>query len=210
LARVYEALAWLYSGGQIARLKQDQAHCFEPGSRILYAGVGPGDELASAVATGATITALDSSARMLVRARSRLQQPDSVRFLCEDVLSHEPVEPYDVVVANFFLNVFSMEDMPRVLARLAGYLSPGGTLLVGDFAPPGQSLVERWVQRAYYLPPLLLFHLLTQNAWHPLYDYEPAARQAGLVPIAHDKVRIFGFGPRWLSNQSFGKGHGTF
>lgn len=209
VAPFYDALGWLYTGGQIARLELSQARAFAPGSRVLYAGAGTGRELESALAAGARPTALDSSPGMLARARRRLGGAAAgVRFCCEDVLAHQPEQAYDSVVANFFLNVFSQSRMPRVLERLIGWLRPGGTLLIGDFAPPSARVLERTLQRAYYLPPLSLFWLTTGNAWHPLYDYRELAARRGLGLVREERVRVFRWGPRWLSSMTFQKqGH---
>ena len=207
VASVYDLLSWIYTGGQIARLKQHQATRFAPGERVLYAGVGTGEELLSALAVGASPTALDASPAMLERAQKRLgARAREVRFCCEDVFAHATADPYDTVVANFFLNVFAEPLLPRVTRRLAKLIRPGGSLLIGDFAPPVAGRVERALQRAYYWPPLGLFRLLTNNPWHPLYDYRPVVERLGLELVAHDRVPIFGIGPRWLSTLSFAKG----
>jgi len=206
VATVYDLLSWLYTGGQIARLKRQQATRLAPGARVLYAGVGTGEELASALDAGAVPTALDASSAMLERARARLgPRAREVRFRREDVFAHQVIEPYDTVVANFFLNVFAEEVLPRAVARLSELIRPGGTLLIGDFAPPVARPLEHALQHAYYWPPLVLFRLLTRNPWHPLYDYRPLCQRSGLTLLAHERVRIFGIGPRWLSTLSFVK-----
>ena len=207
MARVYDLLSWLYTGGQIARLKRRQASHLTPGARVLYAGVGTGEELASALAVGARPTALDASPAMLARARARLGvRGADVTFCCEDLFAHAAPQPYDTVVANFFLNVFAESVLPRAVERLNELVRPGGLLLVGDFAPPVAGFCERALQRAYYWPPLALFRWLTQNPWHPLYDYRPLAERSGFSLLGHERVRIFGVGPSWLSTLSFVRG----
>lgn len=206
VARVYDLLGWFYTGGQIARLKQRQSATLEPNARVLYAGIGTGEELASALARGAQPTALDTSSVMLERARLRVGRGAAqVRFCCEDFFAHRAPEPYDTVVANFFLNVFAESTLPRCFAHLSELVRPGGTLLIGDFAPPVDHPALRLLQRAYYLLPLALFRLLTKNPWHSLYDYRQFAERCGFTLSAHERVRIFGFGPRWLSTLRFVK-----
>ena len=75
-----------------------------------------------------------------------------------------------VVIASFFLNVFAEHALPDALARSCALVRPGGRLVVADFAAPRASAWSA-LQRAYYLPPLALFRVVTQNPWHPLYDY---------------------------------------
>jgi len=204
VASVYDLLSWIYTGGQIARLKRAQALRLAPRTRVLYAGVGTGEELANALVAGAQPTALDASPAMLARARARLgASAREVRFCCEDVFAHSAPEPYDTVVANFFLNVFAESVLPRVVRCMAELVRPGGTFVIGDFAPPVAGAFERALQRAYYSAPVVLFRLLTQNPWHPLYDYRPLVEREGFSLIAHDRVRIFGVGPSWLSTLTF-------
>ena len=176
---------------------------------MLYAGVGTGEELESAVAAGMRATALDSSAAMLERARQRLGAArNQVHFLCENIFDHRPNRPYDIVVANFFLNVFSPSVMPSVLGRLSDFLGSDGVLVIGDFAPPAPHWFEQLLQRTYYLLPLAIFWLLTDNAWHPLYDYRLTARRCGLLLTGFDRVRVFRHGPSWLCTLKFSKvGH---
>lgn len=206
MAHVYDLLAWLYSGGQIGALKRQQTRLLESGARVLYAGAGTGGELGSALARGCRPHALDSSKAMLAQARRGLgAQAEHVVFCCEDVFAHRPDQPYDTVVANFFLNVFSEARLPRVLVRLNELLRPGGELLVGDFAPPVAGRLERALQSLYYLPPLYLFRLLTRNPYHPLYDYRPIAETCGFRFRGQQTRRIFGLGPAWLSTLRFEK-----
>lgn len=206
VACLYDLLGWLYTGGQIARLKRRQARRLAPGARVLYAGVGTGEELPSALEARAQVTALDASPAMLERAKNRLgPRAREVQFHCEDLFAHEATQPYDTVVANFFLNVFAEAALPSVLTRLSELVRPGGTLLIGDFAPPALGPRERALQRAYYWAPLALFRLLTQNPWHPLYDYRALTERTGFAQVAHEPLRIFGIGPSWLSTLSFVK-----
>lgn len=148
---------------------------------------------------------------MLRRAQRRLGAAHTeVEFRCESVFEHRPRQPYDAVVANFFLNVFSPSSMPKVLRRLKSFLRSEGLLLIGDFAPPANRWFERLAQYLYYLPPLVLFRLLTKNAWHPLYDYRVVAGQLGLALVGVERVRVFRHGPSWLCTLKFSKvAHGS-
>jgi hypothetical protein len=51
---------------------------------------------------------------------------------------------------------------------------------VADFRAPTSGLLEL-LQKAYYLPPLFLFHLVTATPLHPLYDYRAIARRCAGV-----------------------------
>jgi ubiquinone/menaquinone biosynthesis C-methylase UbiE len=188
VASVYDGLAALYSGGGIRRAKLAHLTWVEPGQRVLYVGSGTGLEAVAARNEGAEVTLLDTSSAMLDRARRRFERSGltvgapGVELRLEALEAHAPERPYDVVVASFFLNVYGQRSLGGALARLGELVRPGGRLVVTDFAAPSTARTLRAVQRAYYVPPLVLFRVLTKNPWHPLYDY---ARE--LEP----------FGPHW-------------
>ncbi len=187
-------------------MKRNQTRMFRDGMRVLYAGAGTGQEVESALLRGVEATLLDASPEMLQRAELRLGKASGkVVFCCEDVFAHRPSQPYDSVVANFFLNVFAQPVVPRVLEQLCAWLKPGGTLLIGDFRAPAPGPVQKALQWAYYLPPLALFRVMTGNAWHPLYDYRPIAERCGLTFAGETTARVFRFGPAWLSTLAFKK-----
>jgi ubiquinone/menaquinone biosynthesis C-methylase UbiE len=204
IAPFYDPLAWLYSGGQIGALKRAQTERLVPGWRVLYAGGGGGVELEAAVARGVNVTWLDRSPEMLAIARRR-PGASAARFVDEDILSHAPGSVYDAIVANFFLNVFSPEDVFRVLRHLSSLLVPGGVLIVGDFAPASKNPLGLLLQWAYYLVPLVFFWLATGNAFHGLYDYRKPAASCELEVECVEYRRVFGWGPRWLCSMTFKK-----
>lgn len=128
LAWLYDAASRLYSGGQIHALKASQIGEFQPGYRILYAGVGAGEDAVLAAKHGVMLTVLDASPLMLEQAARKFRAAgveDKIEIICSDVLKYERPAHYDVVVANFFLNIFSEPSMKIVLAHLAGMNKAG-------------------------------------------------------------------------------------
>ena len=174
LARLYDAAASLYSGGQIHALKASQIGELQPGQRILYAGVGGGEDAVLAAEHDVALTVIDTSPGMLERAALKFRAAgveDSIEIVCSDVLEHERPAYYDVVVANFFLNIFTESSMQVVLAHLATMIKPGGKLLIGDFSYPRGWSTTRAVQRMYYYLSMGTFWLLGGTPLHPIYDY---------------------------------------
>jgi demethylmenaquinone methyltransferase/2-methoxy-6-polyprenyl-1,4-benzoquinol methylase len=200
VASVYDGLAALYSGGGIRRAKLAHLTWVEPGQRILYVGSGTGLEAVAARSQGAEVTLLDTSSAMLDRAQHRFERDGlavgapGVELRLEALEAHTPARPYDVVVASFFLNVYGQSSLSGAIARLGELVRPGGRLVVADFAAPSAARTLRAVQRAYYVPPLVLFRVLTQNPWHELYDYARALEAFGshFGPPERRSVRAFG------------------
>jgi demethylphylloquinol methyltransferase len=193
VARIYDAAAHLYSGGKIRALKAAQIGALQPGQKILYAGVGDGEDAVLATNRQVSLALLDLSQGMLDRAKSKFQALDaegSLELICSDVLKHQRPGHYDVVVANFFLNVFTEPMMKAVLAHLATLLKPGGKLLIGDFSYPRGRLATRAMQRGYYYISMFSFWLLGGTPLHPIYDYPQYFSAANLHTESVELFRV--------------------
>jgi ubiquinone/menaquinone biosynthesis C-methylase UbiE len=182
VAPVYEALGYIYSGRQIYRAKASQIAEIETQDRVLYAGVGPGEDAVLAAGKGARVTCIDLSAAMLCQAEVRMtRQGLTAEFLQGDLLDHDRRGFYDVVIVNFFLNVFSEQDMRRMLCHLTTLAKMGGKVLIADFMPPEGNALARTAQAAYWGVTNLFYYLLGLSAWHPVYDYTDCFADAGLA-----------------------------
>jgi ubiquinone/menaquinone biosynthesis C-methylase UbiE len=183
VAAVYEWMARLYSLGRIQALKAEQAADFPPGGRVLFAGVGAGEDLLAALRAGSRITAIDLSRAMLERTRRCCVRhpPGTVELIRGDIMAHHRFGYYDAVTANFFLNVFPPPVMRGVLAHLAALTRAGGKLLIADFALPCGNFWQRRLQQAYFAGADLVFWLLRQCALHPIYDYAAHFAELGLT-----------------------------
>lgn len=181
LANSYDLLAQLYSLGAISRAKRAHLTLVEPGHEVLYAGAGCCQEGTQAARRGARVTLVDLSGGMLRRARELFTtQGLDAHFVHADVLDLSLAQRFDHVVAPFFLNVLSSLELERGLLSLAGLVKAGGLLSIADFRGPVAQPALRLVQRLHYLPPLLLFHFLTRNPWHELYDYRRRFLETGI------------------------------
>ena len=202
IARCYGPLAQLYSLGQIRACKRSQLRELGPGQRVLYTGVGGGEDAVLAAALGAQVTVIDLSAGMLAQATRRFRAAGlerAIEVIHGDLLEHAREGHYDVVVSNFFLNVFAPEPMAAVLSHLVRLLRPGGKLLIADFAPAAGHGLARAAQRAYFALAVLSFRLLANNALHPLYDYASLFQGAGLRLEASRGFGLLGLGPAFYA-----------
>lgn len=180
-ASIYDWLAAAYSGGGIHRAKQAHVSTLAAGARALYLGCGAGSECVVAASRDISVTVVDTSARMLARCRAAFERVGlQATFIHADALNLSFDACFDVVITPFFLNVFSVTSLPSALRRFLDYLRPGGHFVSVDFRARSSDWLFSQVQRLYYLPPLLLFGLLADNPWHPLYDYVSLAAQHGL------------------------------
>lgn len=165
--------------------------------RVVDIGCGPGNstELLVARWPGAEVSGIDTSPDMLEKARARL--PD-VPFTLADASDWKPEEPVDVIFANA---VFQwLPEHPALLARLMGFLAPGGVLAVqmpDNIMEPSHRLMRevaalpRFAERLDgaargALPPVASYYdLLTPHAarldiWHTIYNH-PLSDAAAIV-----------------------------
>lgn len=195
VAKAYDALAGIYSLGGIARAKRAHLVLIQPGQRILYVGAGSGEECVEAARLGARVTVLDSSERMLSLCRARLQKQErsggtdlAATLVRADVRKFYDRKLFDVVVVPFFLNTLKEREVPEMMVHLGSFLGSKGQLISVDFRAPSPHRGFRLLQKAYYLPPLALFYGLTQNPWHPLYDYEKIRQEADLALTLRQRI----------------------
>ncbi|MDP6978807.1 MAG: class I SAM-dependent methyltransferase [Myxococcota bacterium] len=195
VAWCYETIARLGSFGAIPRLKAVQLEWISADARVLYVGAGSGEDVVRAAARGLDVTALDRSPRMLRRLGARLERAElRARLVEDDLLVFPPKGSYDVVVANFFLNVFEPATVEAMLARCRQHLADGGRLLIGDFRPPGPGLWRRLGYNLYYAPLNLGAWLLGLCAIHPIYDYATWFETASFEVVERRAVGLWGNG----------------
>ncbi len=169
----YDTLAKLYSLGAISRVKSCQTQWVQRGQRMLAVGVGSGEELPAFLERGVVLTCLEPAAGMRRRLQSRVGKAAFEDFeLCHDNLLDYSAAPYDVISANFFLNLYDGPALEKATRHLHGLLKPGGVLLVADFAPYAGHRCKSWLRRVYYRLPQICFSLLGLAQWHPLFHYE--------------------------------------
>ena len=99
--------------------------------RALVVAAGLGDDAAALAALGYEVVAFDRSAPAIAWARDR--HPDAaVRWEVADLFD-PPAEwgaGFDLVVEVFTIQSIPVEEQARAAAAIAGFVAPGGTLLL--------------------------------------------------------------------------------
>lgn len=201
VAGFYDELAGFYSRGRIPLTKAAHLAHLRPGDRVLYPGVGRGREAIEAARRGACVTAIDISPAMLRRLQTAFAAEGLEAESIEgDVSRHRPIEPYDVVVANYFLNLFEAARAEAMLAHLARCLRPGGLLVLTDFARPVGGLRGRLASEIYYRPVNWIAWLLGLCALHPILDYRPMLAAGEWEIVGEERHTVFaGPNPAFVS-----------
>jgi demethylphylloquinol methyltransferase len=200
ISSIYERLNKLFTGGQNVAARLSQIDDMHAGQRVLYVGVGPGEEALEAARRGIKVTCVDLSPSMVEIVRRRFELAGLPgEFVCADIMEFEPEEPFDVVAANFFLNIFSRPMMLQMLTRLVSLVRPGGDLVVADFAPPRGNIVLRLRHRLYYTVANVAHWTLGLCALHKIYTYADHYPALGLKlqSTRYFRLTILGPGP-WV------------
>lgn len=195
----YEPLAAVYSMGQIRASKLHELRYMQPGDRVLYAGVGGGEDAVRAAEKGVKVTCIDLAPNMLAKVESKMQRAGArAELICGDLLQHDRTGQYDVVCANYFLNVFTPEVMATMLDHLVTLVKPGGYLLVADFAVPRGNPLFRALHVLYYRIANVLYWAISRNGLHPIYDYGTILPRHGLTLESIARHRLFPGGPSYF------------
>jgi 2-polyprenyl-3-methyl-5-hydroxy-6-metoxy-1,4-benzoquinol methylase len=201
IAGIYDWLAAVYSRGRIGASKRAHLDAIECGDRVLYVGVGRGEDALLAARSGARVTAIDLAPEMLERLSKQLGREDlESDLICGDVSNHQPGELYDVVVANYFLNLFDVERAREMLRHLGELVKPGGSLLLTDFALPRGGSFARAITELYYRPVNWIAWVFGFCALHPILDYARLIEPMGFWIRSERRWPVlFGANPAYVS-----------
>ena len=139
IAPVYDLLAGLVFGKAI---KAAQVHFLDQlpsDGRVLVIGGGTGWIVEELVGrrSGLEIDYVEASAKMLEKSQLKMKGRSEIRFVhgTEDDI---PEEEYDMIMTNFFLDVFETEKLEKVITVLRSKLKATGIWLVSDFRSTGK------------------------------------------------------------------------
>lgn len=167
----------------------------QPGMRVLDLGTGVGHVatlVAELVGRDGAVVGIDTSARLLEVARSRVASRPQISFVQGDVRTWRDALPFDAVVGRLIL--FHLPDALAVLKHHFAALVPGGLLVTLDFdlgsirAEPSVPLVAEglaWVNAAFRgagANPVIGARLALQLADAGLTDVQTFGVQAYLAP----------------------------
>lgn len=121
-----------------------------PGETVLDLGCGPGgslDLLAAGVAPGGRVVAVDYSAAMCRRARSRVRRRGLAAEVVRADASRLPIRPDSIDAAFASLSLSAMPAAGRAMCAVADALAPAGRFAVLDGTVPDWPLagVVRWL-----------------------------------------------------------------
>jgi SAM-dependent methyltransferase len=112
------------------------------GARVLDLGCGNGVPVARELVKRFAVTGVDLSPVQIERARALVP---GTQFICADMTAVE-FEPgsFDAVVAFYSIFNLPLADQPALIARVAGWLKPGGSFLAMVGKQPWTGVEKDW------------------------------------------------------------------
>ena len=133
ISPVYDAMNRTMTLGLDQRWRRATvAAVVQPGDRVLDACCGTGDLALAASRTGARVTGLDFSERMLERARGKSAEVEWVQGDAQQL----PFEDASFDAATVGFGVRNLDDLERGLAELRRVLRPSGRLAILEITRP--------------------------------------------------------------------------
>lgn len=178
LAWIYDPLARMVFGRSIVESQTHFLDRIAPGSSVLIVGGGTGwilEELFSQT-SNCEVWYVEASEKMLRKSR-RYGISGKVHFILGD-WRNLPAQKFDVVVTNYFLDLFSDQTLAEVIRVIGDVLNTGGMWLMTDFT---QS--RKW-HAAMLTAMYLFFHALCRIEASNLPAWEEAMSRAGFRPAA--------------------------
>jgi SAM-dependent methyltransferase len=146
----------------------------EDGARVLELGCGAGTPETQRLASRFRLTGVDISPRQLERARAAVPEAE---FVCADFTALELLpRSFDAVASFYVFNHVPRELLGPLLARIHGWLVPGGWLLTAF----GVSDTDHWTGE--FLGAETFFSSFTPD------ENSRLVREAGFEPIRDDVV----------------------
>jgi ubiquinone/menaquinone biosynthesis C-methylase UbiE len=181
VASFYPLLEQTVFGSTLSRARNFFISQVTEGNNILLIGEGNGRFLFEMVKqnSSASITVVDSSARMLAAAARRLATVDHcarIQFIHADILEWgPPVAHYDRVVTHFFLDLFTPFCIHRVVEKITRLATEDSLWINVDFTSENQCLRQELLMWAQYR----FFQLSAGIQASRLFDPRPYIRQFG-------------------------------
>jgi len=178
IAGFYDRLSNLVFGDRIRRAQIHFLKNIPPGSAILIVGGGTGwiiGEIFSRTAN-CSVWFVESSREMLQRA-GRYNKPGRSHFI-QGTERSLPPQKFDVLVTNFYLDLFPDKDLDEALADITKTLRPGAIWLASDF------VAAKWWHRLMLWLMYRFFRMVCSIEARSLPSWGDAILRRGYRPVA--------------------------
>ncbi len=135
IAPVYDALAKLVFGKKLRKVQTHFLPVIPENANVLIMGGGTGWIINELFNTGfkGRLTYVEASERMISLSKKNCEFSESVDFIHGEESALPADRQYDVIITNFFLDVFSEVRLDEVMVNLSEQLNNDGIWICSDF-----------------------------------------------------------------------------
>ena len=135
IANIYDGLARLVFGKSIQQAQEYLLNDVPPESKILILGGGTGWLLANLLELkpACEVWYIEASEKMLELSKEKIKQSDRVHFLLGTENSIPGNIQFDVVITNFYLDLFTTLSLDSVIEKIRTAIKPQSLWLATDF-----------------------------------------------------------------------------
>lgn len=174
IAFVYDRLAKLVFGKSIVDSQKAFFDKIPAEARILIMGGGSGRILPELFLSNPKIDVcyIDASAEMISLAKYRIRNDKHIEFIVgtEDDI---PDRPFDVIITNFYLDLFKAESLLLVVQKLRNVMRPNSLWIVTDFTD------KKWWHRLMLKVMYIFFRVTTRIEASQLPDWSETLQKFG-------------------------------
>jgi ubiquinone/menaquinone biosynthesis C-methylase UbiE len=194
IASSYRWLEYAAFGLALERARFDFLSHAAAARRVLILGEGDGRFLARLLGCNrqASITVIETSARMIDLARQRLRSSDRSRvefYKIDAVTGSLPEGSFDLAVTHFFLDILDYHAAEAVILKVTAVLRPGDDWLVTEFQEPNGNF-RRLHARVWLRAMYRFFSATTGLRVSKLPPYRDLLQRAGLVETDYRERRL--------------------
>lgn len=181
VAFIYDFMAQLVFGKAILKAQSGLLHTIPDSSSVLILGGGTGfilEEL-DKLSLPLSVTYVEPSSAMIRRAKARSPfnciEVDFIQDRHEAVLG---ADRFDVVITNFFLDVFTREQLPEVVRQVSSLTADNGMWLLTDFVITGV-----WWQKVLVKIMYLFFRVTARLEGDQLLNFNDYLSKTGFTSV---------------------------
>lgn len=182
VALIYDGLARIVFGLSLEKAKKQHLNNIKDGDKVLIIGGGTGSILKYLGDYKVQVDFVDSSFKMMEKAKRRARNKMSIHFHCLDIFQFAG-RNYDVIICNFFLDQFSVNRADAVVGLIHQKLKSSGLVLVSDFLN-SQRLRHRFLIKTMYL----FFRITTNLKKVILTDFKILFLRHGFISLSNTFV----------------------
>ena len=139
IANVYDQISFWVFGNILMKSQTCLCKHIAPKSKILIVGGGTGkllEEITKIHKSGLNITYVDSSVKMINKAKRRNIGENNIEYITIPIESYLPRFSFDIIITPFFLDNFNETAFIEIWNILHNNLKKGGLWLNADFNQP--------------------------------------------------------------------------